>query len=65
MKLVLLHDRNNCSPDFLEDVKGDLMKVLSSYAEFDQGDMDVRITSTDEEGRTALIANIPIKHMKR
>ena len=31
LKLVLVHDRTNCSPRFLEMVKGDIIKVISNY----------------------------------
>ncbi len=65
LKLVLVHDRSNCSPDFLEAVKGDLIKTLSIHAEIDENEMDVKITRAEENGRPALIASIPIKSMKR
>ena len=33
LKLILIHDRADFSPDFLEMIKGDLLKVISNYAE--------------------------------
>ena len=33
LKLVLIHDRANVSPKFLEMVKGDIIKVISNYME--------------------------------
>lgn len=67
LKLVLVHDRNNCSPEFLEMVKEDIMKVLLSYMDVDEEHLDIKITKTmdDQTGKPALIANIPIKNMKR
>lgn len=67
LKLVLVHDRNNCSPEFLEMVKEDIMKVLMSYMEIDKEHIDVKITKTidDDTGKPALVANIPILNMKR
>nr|WP_026475948.1 cell division topological specificity factor MinE [Alkaliphilus transvaalensis] len=68
LKLVLVHDRTNCSPDFLEMVKGDIIKVISDYMEIDEAGLDIKITKTkrelDEGSVPALVANIPIKKMK-
>ena len=68
LKLVLVHDRTNCSPHFLEMIKGDLLKVISDYIEIEEDGLDIRITKTkrdsDESMIPALIANIPIKKMK-
>lgn len=67
LKLVLVHDRTNCSPELLELVKGDLMDAISSYIEIDEKGLDIKITKTQEgpDGKPALIASIPIKSMKR
>lgn len=68
LKLVLVHDRTNCSPHFLEMIKGDLLGVISDYMEIEEEGLDIRITKTkrdsDESMIQALIANIPIKKMK-
>ena len=68
LKLVLVHDRTNCSPHFLEMIKGDLLNVISDYMEIEEDGLDIRITKTkrdsDEAMIPALIANIPIKKMK-
>lgn len=68
LKLVLIHDRANVSPQFLEMVKGELIKVIRNYMDIDEQALDIQMTSTkSEEGnRTvpALVANIPIKSVK-
>jgi len=67
LKLVLVHDRTNCSPNFLEMVKGDLLNVISDYMEIEEDGLDIRITKTkrdDDRVMPALVANIPIKKMK-
>lgn len=66
LKLILIHDRVNFSPDFLENIKEDLLKVISNYVEIDDGEIDVKVTKTEEfEGASpALIASIPIKKLK-
>lgn len=67
LKLVLVHDRSNCSPELLEMVKEDLLRAISAYIEIDEDGLDIKITKTDEtrDGRPALVANIPIKSLKR
>lgn len=68
LKLVLIHDRANVSPQFLEMVKGEIIKVIRNYMEIDEEALDIQLTKTvSEEGEgvvPALIANIPIKSVK-
>lgn len=69
LKLVLVHDRVNCSTQVLEMLKEDILKVISNYMEIDEEELDIQIsqTPTDTEGETVptLYANIPIKGMKK
>jgi len=67
LKLVLIHDRANVSPKFLELIKGDIIKVISNYMEIEEKGFEIRLTriKQDNENYTsALVANIPIKKMK-
>ncbi len=68
LKLLLISDRANCSPDIMEKIKNDIIQVISKYMEVDAEGLDIQITQTeiDESGGTvpALFANIPIKDMK-
>jgi cell division topological specificity factor len=66
LKLILIHDRSNVSPELLESIKEDILKVLSKYVEIDDGEIDVKMTKMEQlEGDSpALIASIPIKRMK-
>ena len=66
LKLILIHDRSDLSPELLELIKGEIMKVISTYAEIDASEVDIRLTRTDEaEGNSpALIASIPIRRIK-
>jgi len=69
LKLVLVHDRVNCSSQVLEMLKGDIIKVISNYMEIDEDELDINITQTRSEDNKGtvpvLYANIPIKSMKR
>ncbi len=68
LKLVLVSDRAGCSPEIMEQIKNDIIEVISKYVEMDTEGLDIRITQTESEGDNgtvpALIANIPIKDMK-
>lgn len=68
LKLVLMSDRANCSPEMMEMMKNDIIKVISKYVEIDSEGLDIQITQTEIEGTSrsapALYANIPIKEVR-
>jgi len=68
LKLVLMHDRVNCSPDLLEMIKNDIMAVLAKYVDIDDMALDINISqemSDNNEPMSILSANIPIKNMRK
>ncbi len=68
LKLLLVSDRANCSPEIMEQIKNDIINVIKKYMEIDCEGLDIQITQTDSEAENgsvpALIANIPIKEVK-
>jgi len=68
LKLVLVSDRAGCSPEIMEQIKNDIITVISRYIEIDMEGLDIKITQTESEGNNgvvpALFANIPIKDLK-
>ncbi len=68
LKLVLMSDRAGCSPEVMEQIKNDIIAVISKYIEIDQEGLDIKITQASAEGMDAtgpaLYANIPIKEVK-
>ena len=42
LKLVLIHDKANVSPQFLEMVKGEIIKVIKQYMEIDEDSLDIQ-----------------------
>ncbi len=68
LKLLLISDRANCTPQIMELIKNDIIQVISKYMEIDAEGLDIQITQTESEGRNgsvpALYANIPIKDLK-
>lgn len=63
LRLVLVHDRVNVSPQFMEVLKEDMIKVISNYMDINERDMEVNLTHTSSQ--VALVANIPVNRMKR
>lgn len=68
LKMVLVSDRANCSPEIMEQIKNDIIKVISKYVEIDLDGLDIKIEQTESDHSNgmvpALYANIPIKDMK-
>lgn len=63
LRLVLVHDRASISPQMLNQLKEDLIKVISNYMEIDESSLEVNLSQDDRE--VALVANIPVVRMKR
>ena len=66
LKLLLVSDRANCSPEVMEMIKNDIIKVISKYMVIDAEELDIQITSTEGDNGSvpAIYANIPIKDMR-
>ncbi len=68
LKLLLVSDRANCSPEVMEKIKNDIIQVISKYMEIDPEGLDIQITQTESDTNNgsvpALYANIPIKDLK-
>ena len=63
LKILLISDRVNCSPEMMEMIKTDIAKVISKYMKIDTERMEIQISKTDRKGRDkipTLYANIPI-----
>lgn len=65
LKILLISDRVNCSPEMMEQIKTDIAKVISKYMKIDSDNMEIQINTkgskTGRGGKTPfLYANIPI-----
>jgi len=63
LRLVLVHDRVNVSPQLMETLKDDMIKVISNYMDINEREMEVNLTTS--KSSVALVANIPVNRMKR
>lgn len=68
LKFVLVSDRAGCSPEIMEQIKNDIIAVISKYIEMDTDGLDIKITQSEPDGDSvsgpAIIANIPIKEIR-
>jgi len=63
LQLVLIHDRRELSPEIVDALKEDLLSVVSDYMEVDKEQLEMNLDR--QEDQVALVANIPIKKVKR
>ncbi len=61
LKILLISDRANCSPEMLDLIKVDIAKVISKYMKIDTDNMEIQISKTSP----ALCANIPILDLNK
>lgn len=67
LKILLVADRANCSPDIMEMIRTDMIHVISKYIEIDAEALDIQITQTGPMGdnRPILFANVPIRSVRQ
>jgi cell division topological specificity factor len=58
LQLVLINDRTDLTPSAVEQLKDDLLDVLSKYIEIDTSSVTIDLTQEGRQQR--LIADIPI-----
>ena len=62
LQLVLAHDRSDLNPELLDQVRREILEVVSRYVEIDLEEGDVSLETEDRV--TALVANLPIRRAK-
>jgi cell division topological specificity factor len=62
LQLVLAHDRSDLNPELLQQMRREILEVVSRYVEIDLEEVDMSLETEDRV--TALVANLPIKRAK-
>ena len=62
LQLVLAHDRSDLNPELLQQMRREILEVVSRYVELDLDEGDVSLATEDRV--TALVANLPIKRAR-
>jgi cell division topological specificity factor len=63
LKLVLMQDRSALPASVMEQIRKEILQVLSKYVEIDETALEVNVERADDA--VALIANIPIRNVRR
>nr|WP_253250748.1 cell division topological specificity factor MinE [Orenia metallireducens] len=63
LRLVLVHDRIGVSPEIIEEMKEEMIEVISKYLDIDNDRIDMDLERQDNS--VALIANIPVRRLKK
>jgi cell division topological specificity factor len=61
LKILLISDRVNCSPEMMDLIKNDISKVISKYMKIDTANMEIQISKSSP----MLYANIPILDLNK
>lgn len=59
LQLILVHDRIQLTPREMEQMKKDILAVVSKYVEIDENQFEVSVERNDKS--TALHAELPIR----
>lgn len=63
LQIVLMHDRTDISPQLLENLRMEIVQVLTKYMDIDTGKIEIDLDHDDQA--VALVANIPVLRIKR
>jgi len=55
LKVVLIHDRANVSPEMMENLRNDIIDINKK---------EMKISLADDDDSVALVANIPVSNMR-
>ena len=62
LQMVLIQDRASVSPEVMEKLRDDIIKVISKYMVINQSDMGISLENVEDS--VALVANIPVQNMR-
>lgn len=63
LRIVLVHDRTDISPQLLEDLRREMIGVLTKYMDIDTNKIELDLDR--DEQAVALVANVPVLRIKR
>ncbi|MCR5346982.1 MAG: cell division topological specificity factor MinE [Fretibacterium sp.] len=63
LRIVLVHDRTDISPQLLEDLRQEMIGVLTKYMDIDTSKIELDLDR--DEQAVAFVANVPVLRIKR
>lgn len=66
LKMVVLHDRVSVTPQYLDLLKGDMLRTINEYMVVDDENMHIELSRKEdgEDMRSVLTINVPILQVK-
>jgi cell division topological specificity factor len=65
LRLVLMHDRTQLEPSVLEQMRIDIVQVISKYVNIDEGAIEINLETDTDTNTVALVASIPMVSARR
>lgn len=62
LQVVLIHDRASVSPELMENLKNEIIGVISKYMVINKKDMEISLANDSDS--VALVANIPVNSLR-
>jgi cell division topological specificity factor len=62
LKFLLIHDQVDLTPAQLDQMKSEILEVITKYVEIDNGD-DVEFKLNREEGCISLVSSVPVRRV--
>jgi cell division topological specificity factor len=59
LQLILVHDRINLSPERFEEMKAEILAVISKYVSISGDEVEIALTQRGDRRHNLLIAEIP------
>ncbi|MDZ4670034.1 MAG: cell division topological specificity factor MinE [Phototrophicales bacterium] len=59
LQLILVHDRINLSPERLQEMKAEILAVISKYVAIASDSVEIALTQRGDRNHNLLIAEIP------
>jgi len=63
LQIVLIHDRADISPEMLDNLRQDMIAVITRYMDIDTSKIEMDFDRADRS--VAFVANIPVIRIKR
>lgn len=63
LQLLLVQDRISLSPELVDNMRRDLIDVITRYVDVEKKDIVIDLKRKEE--KTMLLANIPVKNVRR
>jgi len=61
LKFLLIHDQIDLTPGQLEEMKAEIMEVITRYVEIDSETAEFKLNR--EEGHVALVSSVPVRRV--